>query len=122
MIFKTVEDFERVALAGKPENVIKTFATSHLVGKALQDQYRSLLDDDSTFSESGFQAWLEMQRRNENWEMPVISDDALDAFLRQNYAILREGAYGPWKKQMDMQYDGTWEAHVAAVKERWPKP
>lgn len=34
---------------------------------------------------------------------------------------VRQAAYGPWHEQLDKQYDGTWAAHVEAVKERWVK-
>lgn len=39
------------------------------------------------------------------------------AFARQN----AKDGYGPINEQLDMQYHGTWEAHVKGVKEKYPK-
>ena len=33
----------------------------------------------------------------------------------------RKSEYGPWEKQFEMIFDGTWEAHVKSVKDRNPK-
>jgi hypothetical protein len=33
----------------------------------------------------------------------------------------RMNAYGTWQEQLDMQYHGTWKAHVAKVKADNPK-
>lgn len=43
-------------------------------------------------------------------------------FIADNYADLRAGAYGTWEAQLDMQFHGTWQAHVEAVKAMFPKP
>lgn len=51
---------------------------------------------------------------------PVPAVDVV-AWRRQNYAMLRRAAYGSWQEQLDMQYEGTWDAHVAAVKAAFPK-
>lgn len=34
----------------------------------------------------------------------------------------RRAAYGSWEEQLDLQFHGTWKAHVAAVKAAHPKP
>ncbi|WP_460214755.1 hypothetical protein [Geovibrio sp. ADMFC3] len=39
----------------------------------------------------------------------------------RHYAALRRGAYGSWQEQLDKQYAGTWESHVAEVKARFGK-
>jgi hypothetical protein len=44
------------------------------------------------------------------------------AFALENYAELRACLYAPTSEQLDMQYHGTWDAHVAAVKAAFPKP
>lgn len=48
-------------------------------------------------------------------------DDA-DLFAMDNYAELRRGLYADMDEQMDMQYHGTWEDHIAGVKSTFPKP
>ncbi|MBI9112237.1 hypothetical protein [Maridesulfovibrio ferrireducens] len=45
-----------------------------------------------------------------------------DWYRQGGWSEVREAAYGPWQKQMNMQSDGTWETHVDAVKARFPKP
>lgn len=47
-------------------------------------------------------------------------DDA-DSFALENYAELRRGLYADAGEQLDMQYHGTWSAHVEAVKATFPK-
>jgi hypothetical protein len=44
------------------------------------------------------------------------------AFALENYAELRACLYAPTSEQLDMQYHGTWAAHVDAVKIAFPKP
>jgi hypothetical protein len=39
----------------------------------------------------------------------------------KEYQRDRKPEYGSWEEQMDMMYHGTWEAHVQAVKEKYPK-
>ena len=39
----------------------------------------------------------------------------------KQYQRDRKPEYGSWEDQMDMMYHGTWEAHVQAVKEKYPK-
>ena len=39
----------------------------------------------------------------------------------KQYQRDRKPEYGSWEDQMDMMYHGTWEAHVQAVKEKFPK-
>lgn len=51
--------------------------------------------------------------------LPSLED--VEQVRRKHYAVLRRGAYGSWQEQMDMQFAGTWEAHVAQVKERFGK-
>ena len=45
-----------------------------------------------------------------------------EAFALENYADLRRGLYADMSEQLDMQYHGTWDAHVAEVKAAFPKP
>lgn len=49
------------------------------------------------------------------------TEEEIKAWEVENYISLRKVAYGTWEEQMEMQYDGTWEAHVLAVKQRYPK-
>jgi len=39
----------------------------------------------------------------------------------KQYQRDRRPEYGSWEDQLDMMYHGTWEAHVQAVKEKYPK-
>jgi len=39
----------------------------------------------------------------------------------KQYQRDRKPEYGSWEDQMDMMYHGTWETHVQAVKEKYPK-
>ena len=39
----------------------------------------------------------------------------------KQYQRDRKPEYGSWEDQMDMMYHGTWEAHVQAVKDKFPK-
>lgn len=48
-----------------------------------------------------------------------ISD--YEKFKLENYAELRRMTYADLDKQLEMQYDGTWEAHVQEVKAMFPK-
>lgn len=50
---------------------------------------------------------------------PSVED--IEAVRIRHYAPLRRGAYGSWQQQLDMQYAGTWESHVAEVKARFGK-
>ena len=45
-----------------------------------------------------------------------------DWYVNGGWQDVRKAAYGPWQEQLNKQYDGTWEAHVAGVKAQWPKP
>lgn len=47
--------------------------------------------------------------------------EAVEQFRLKHYAALRRGAYGSWQQQLDKQYAGTWESHVAEVKNRFKK-
>jgi hypothetical protein len=47
--------------------------------------------------------------------------EAVEAVRIEHYVALRRGAYGIWQQQLDMQYAGTWESHVAEVKARFGK-
>lgn len=49
-----------------------------------------------------------------------IEDTA--TFALENYADLRRGMYADMSEQLDMQYHGTWDAHVEEVKAAFPKP
>ena len=37
------------------------------------------------------------------------------------YKEKRKPEYGSWEDQLDMMYHGTWEAHVQAIKDKYPK-
>jgi hypothetical protein len=39
----------------------------------------------------------------------------------KQYQRDRKPEYGSWEDQMDMMYHGTWEAHVQAIKDKYPK-
>jgi len=39
----------------------------------------------------------------------------------KQYQRDRRPEYGSWEDQLDMMYHGTWEAHVQAVKDKFPK-
>ena len=39
----------------------------------------------------------------------------------KQYQRDRKPEYGSWEEQLDMMYHGTWEAHVQAVKDKYPK-
>ena len=39
----------------------------------------------------------------------------------KQYQRDRSPEYGSWEDQMDMMYHGTWEAHVQAIKDKYPK-
>ncbi len=49
------------------------------------------------------------------------SAEEIEAVRFEHYAALRRGAYGSWQEQLDKQYAGTWESHVAEVKARFGK-
>ena len=36
------------------------------------------------------------------------------------YKEKRRPEYGSWEEQLDMMYHGTWEAHVQAIKDKYP--
>ena len=45
-----------------------------------------------------------------------------EEYLSANaYKEKRKPEYGSWEEQLDMMYHGTWEAHVQAVKDKFPK-
>ena len=37
------------------------------------------------------------------------------------YKEKRKLEYGTWEEQLDMMHHGTWEAHVQAVRDKYPK-
>ena len=39
----------------------------------------------------------------------------------RTYAEKRRQEYGEWEEQLDMMHHGTWEAHVQAVRNKYPK-
>ncbi|MBI9110010.1 hypothetical protein [Maridesulfovibrio ferrireducens] len=43
-------------------------------------------------------------------------------YKQSGWQEVRKAAYGPWEMQNNLQYDGLWMEHVAAVKVRFPKP
>jgi hypothetical protein len=43
------------------------------------------------------------------------------AYDAKEYQRKREKEYGSWEDQMDMMYHGTWESHVQAIKDKYPK-
>ena len=43
------------------------------------------------------------------------------AYDSKQYQRDRKPEYGSWEEQLDMMYHGTWEAHVQAVKDKYPK-
>lgn len=62
-----------------------------------------------------------------SYEMLRVEDrgqqiEDAELFALENYAELRAKLYADVTEQMDMQYHGTWEAHVVAVKAAFPKP
>lgn len=66
--------------------------------------------------------WLPALRGEAGGERPVFDVEAFKAqWLLDNYQALRKCAYGPWEKQLEMQHEGAWVDHVAAVKARFPK-
>lgn len=95
------EDGVTVLVEGYSPNAIRDARIAEL-----ETEYSYLVDpgDDTTIEE----------RR------PVPTVD-VGAWKVENYVMLRRAAYGSWQEQLDMQYDRTWEAHVAEVKSRYPK-
>ena len=59
-------------------------------------------------------------------EIPKADIVAMMAELKADYDSKqyqrdRKPEYGSWEEQLDMMYHGTWEAHVQAVKDKYPK-
>ena len=59
-------------------------------------------------------------------EIPKADIEAMMAELKADYDSKqyqrdRKPEYGSWEEQLDMMYHGTWEAHVQAVKDKYPK-
>ena len=59
-------------------------------------------------------------------EIPRADIEAMMAELKADYDNKqyqrdRKPEYGSWEDQLDMMYHGTWEAHVQAVKDKFPK-
>ena len=59
-------------------------------------------------------------------EIPKADIEAMMAELKADYDNKqyqrdRKPEYGSWEDQLDMMYHGTWEAHVQAVKDKFPK-
>ena len=59
-------------------------------------------------------------------EIPKADIVAMMAELKADYDSKqyqrdRKPEYGSWEDQMDMMYHGTWEAHVQAIKDKYPK-
>ena len=62
-------------------------------------------------------------------DTPVISKSDIQAkqaelkadYDSKQYQRDRKPEYGSWEEQLDMMYHGTWEAHVQAVKDKYPK-
>ena len=59
-------------------------------------------------------------------EIPRADIEAMMVELKADYDNKqyqrdRKPEYGSWEDQMDMMYHGTWEAHVQAVKDKFPK-
>ena len=62
-------------------------------------------------------------------DTPVISKSDIQAkqaelkadYDSKQYQRVRKPEYGSWEEQLDMMYHGTWEAHVQAVKDKYPK-
>ena len=60
---------------------------------------------------------------------PVIPKADIEAMMvelkadydSKQYQRDRSPEYGSWEDQMDMMYHGTWEAHVQAIKDKYPK-
>jgi hypothetical protein len=52
---------------------------------------------------------------------PAFTATELNQWKISNYDVLRKAAYGSVAKQLEMQVDGLWEAHIADVKGKYAK-
>lgn len=126
-MFKTFEDIERVASAGKPDVVLDGFITSYLQSENLKEQYEATLGEDEFFDEQGFALWLTGQREDENFTLPEISEAQITQFKHDNYAVFRAGAYPPMEMYLDAEVKGDEDQKAEyvrlcrEVKERFPK-
>jgi hypothetical protein len=124
MLFNSFSDFERIAAKGKPDNVLNIFITSYLQGEGLRNEYRATLDEETPFYEWEFQEWLDKKEKDEGFILPEVD---VEGFRRENYAILRKGAYPPVEMYLDAVAKGDavqeqeYKNLCLAVKERFPK-
>lgn len=49
------------------------------------------------------------------------SIDDREIFAKRHYAELRQQAYGSIEQQLEMMYEGAWQAFITAVRETFPK-
>lgn len=67
------------------------------------------------------------ERNGYSYEMLRVTDrgqqiENAELFAMENYAELRRNLYASAGEQLDMQYHGTWDAHISEVKASFPKP
>lgn len=126
-MYKSLEEVESVITLGKPDGVIDMFIASYLQGLA-------------------YEAWKDRKDLTATEEIVVGQDEAgndiietklvhvyeevgvdIEAWKKENYAILRKAFYPQMTDYMDAVVKGDTEAQKAyidaclAVKERFPK-
>lgn len=129
-MFKTFEDVQKIAALGRSDEVLDKFIYSYLAGLKLRAQYEDVFVSESGEcpSDEGFRNWLAEQQCAEQWEIPHISDDEVEEFRRENYAVFRAGNYPPVEMYMDAIAKGDigqieqYKGLCLANKERFPKP
>lgn len=113
-------------LAGDVSDEVRQHLNDELKGTGPESglEYElSQLEQARDAQESGNE-WLKALRGIETAvERPVFDVEAFkESWKLENYEELRKSAYGDIGAQLGMMQDGTWDAHVAAVKARFPKP
>lgn len=56
----------------------------------------------------------------DNAQLNAWAIELEDDIFNNKQRELRLVAYGTWREQMDMQYHGTWQAHIEEVKQQYP--
>jgi len=60
---------------------------------------------------------IEIDGENKSdYSLAITYSDVYNEVIRNK----RKVAYGTWEEQLEMQFDGTWEAHVNSVKTQFP--
>lgn len=93
--------------------------------EVLTTKYKNCLIDNSVVLQDDgegvyIREWNLPDPKPDNAQLNAWAVELEDDIFNNKQRELRAAAYGTWREQMDMQYHGTWHAHIEEVKQLYP--